>query len=334
MSALPPSSSPATGTLPDTALLQEAADWVMALRYGGAAGHDAEAFERWRRQSPAHGEAWARAEAVLGSFAQLPAGIGKEALGTLQQQRAGRRRSLQLLGALLVAAPAGWLAWRQLPWQEWTADVATATGERRTLQLADGTALVLNTASAVDIAFTATERRVHLRVGEILVTTGHADPSPTYRPFVVQTAQGSVQALGTRFSVRRLDNGAQDTTRVAVFEQAVQVRTEGGATRTLRAGEQADFTAAAVQPSMPVEASAALWEQGMLLARGMRLADVLAEMARHRSGVLRCHPAVAGLQVSGAIALGDTDMALALLERSLHVRVERLTRYWVTVGPQ
>ena len=320
-------------TTPDTALLKEAADWVMALRYGGAAERDAEAFERWRRQSPAHGEAWARAEAVMGSFAQLPAGIGKEALGSLQQQRARRRRSLQLLGALLVAAPAGWLAWRQMPWEEWTADVATATGERKSMQLADGTALVLNTATAVDIAFTAAERRVHLRAGEILVTTGHADPSPTHRPFFVQTAQGSVQALGTRFGVRRLD-GAEGSTRVAVFEHAVQVRTDGGATRTLRAGEQADFTTTTVQPAVPLEASAALWEQGMLLARGMRLADVLAEMARHRSGVLRCHPAVADLQVSGAIALGDTDMALALLERSLPVRVERLTRYWVTVGPQ
>ncbi len=329
MSAIPP-----TTTTPDTTLLKEAADWVMDLRYGGPAERDAEAFERWRQQSPAHGEAWARAEAVMGSFAQLPAGIGKNALGSLQQQqRTRRRRSLQLLGALLVAAPAGWLAWRQAPWQEWSADVATATGERRTLQLADGTQLVLNTATAVDIAFTATERRVHLRAGEILVTTGHADPSPTHRPFTVQTAQGSVQALGTRFSVRQLD-GAQGTSRVAVFEQAVQVHTDSGATRTLRAGEQADFTATAVQAAVPVDASAALWEQGMLLARGMRLADVLAEMARHRSGVLRCHPAVADLQVSGAIALGDTDMALALLERSLPVRVERLTKYWVTVGPQ
>jgi transmembrane sensor len=331
MSATPPAT-----TTPDTALLKEAADWVMALRYGGAAERDAEAFERWRRQSPAHGEAWARAEAVMGSFAQLPAGIGKNALGSLQQQqqqRAGRRRSLQLLGALLVAAPAGWLAWRQVPWQEWSADIATTTGERRTLQLADGTQLVLNTATAVDIAFTATERRVHLRAGEILVTTGHADPSPTHRPFTVQTAQGSVQALGTRFSVRQLD-GAQGASRVAVFEHAVQVHAYSGATRTLRAGEQADFTATAVQPAVPVDASAALWEQGMLLARGMRLADVLAEMARHRSGMLRCHPAVADLQVSGAIALGDTDMALALLERSLPVRVERLTKYWVTVGPQ
>lgn len=327
MSAVPP------GSTPDPALLKEAADWVMALHYGGAAERDAEAFERWRRQSPAHGEAWARAEAVMGSFAQLPAGIGKNALGSLQQQRAARRRSLQLLGSLLVAAPAGWLAWRQLPWQEWTADVATATGERKTLQLADGTQLVLNTATAVDIAFTATERRLRLRAGEILVTTGHADPSPTYRPFIVQTAQGSAQALGTRFSLRQFD-GALGTSRVAVFEQAVQVRTDSGATRTLRAGEQADFTAAAVQPAVPVDPSAALWEQGMLLARGMRLADVLAEMARHRGGVLRCHPAVADLQVSGAIALGDTDMALALLERSLPVRVERLTRYWVTVGPQ
>lgn len=316
-------------TRPDPALLSEAADWMMALRYGDDAQKAQANFDRWREQSPAHREAWARAEALLGVFAQVPAGIGKEAFQALQQQP-GRRRSMGMLGALLIAAPAGWLAWRHMPWREWTADVATATGERRSMTLADGSRLVLNTASAADIVFTATERRIRLQAGEILVTT-HADPSPTYRPFLVQTPQGTVRALGTRFSVRRLDDR---TTRVAVFEEAVEVRPVDGASRMLRAGEQVDFEAGRIGPEATVENSAALWEQGMLLARSMRLADVVAEMSRYRSGVLRCHPAVAELRVSGAVSLADTDGGLALLARSLPLRIEQTTRYWVTVAPR
>jgi transmembrane sensor len=312
----------------DPALLSEAADWMMTLRYGDDARKAQASFDRWRQQSPAHAEAWSRAEALLGVFAQVPAGIGKDAFQALQ--RPTRRRGMGMLGALLIAAPAGWLAWWHMPWREWTADVATATGERRSMTLADGSRLVLNTASAVDIVFAAAERRVRLQAGEILVTT-HTDPSPTYRPFLVQTPQGTVRALGTRFSVRRLD---AQTTRVAVFEHAVEIRTLDGALHLLRAGQQADFDAAAVRPEVGVDNSAALWEQGMLLARNMRLADVVAEMARYRSGVLRCDPAVADLRVSGAVSLADTDAGLALLARSLPLRIEQATRYWVTVAPR
>lgn len=313
---------------PDAALLSEAADWLLALRYGDDAAHAQAGVERWRQQSPAHRQAWARAEAMLGVFAQVPPAIGKNTFQALQ--RPGRRRGLGMLGALLLAAPAGWLAWRHTPWREWSADVATATGERRSMVLADGSQLVLNTASAVDIVFTATERRIRLQAGEILVTT-QADPSPTDRPFVVQTPQGTVRALGTRFSVRRLDD---HSTRVAVLERAVEIRPVDGAPRVLRAGTQADFEAGRIGPAAAVDNSATLWEQGMLLARNMRLEDVVAEMGRYRSGVLRCHPAVADLRVSGAVSLADTDAGLALLARALPLRLEQTTRYWVTVAPR
>ena len=316
------------GTRLDPALLSEAADWMMTLRYGDDAQKAQASFNRWRQQSPAHADAWARAEATLGVFAQVPASIGKDAFQALQ--RPSRRRSIGMLGALLVAAPAGWLAWRHMPWREWVADVATATGERKPMTLADGSRLVLNTASAVDIVFTAAERRIRLQAGEILVTT-HADPSPTYRPFLVQTPQGTVRAMGTRFSVRSLD---ESTTRVSVFEDAVEIRAVDGASRVLRAGEQIDFGAGRIGPEVPVENSAVLWEQGMLLARSMRLADIVDEMSRYRSGVLRCHPAVADLRVSGAVSLADTDAGLAVLARSLPLRIEQTTRYWVTVAPR
>jgi transmembrane sensor len=312
----------------DPALLSEAADWMLTLRYGDDAQKAQANVNRWRQQSPAHAEAWARAEALLGVFAQVPVGIGKDAFQALQ--RPTRRRSMGMLGALLIAAPAGWLAWRHMPWREWSADVATATGERRSMTLADGSRLVLNTASAVDIAFTAAQRHIRLQAGEILVTT-HADPSPTYRPFFVQTPQGTVRALGTRFSVRRLDD---QTTRVAVFEHAVEISALDGASHLLRAGQQADFEAARIRPEVAVDNSAALWERGMLLARNMRLADVVAEMSRYRSGVLRCDPAVAELRVSGAVSLADTDAGLALLARSLPLRIEQASRYWVTVAPR
>lgn len=316
------------GAAPDQILLSEAADWLITLHYDQPSAEDKAAFDRWRQQSAAHGAAWVRAESTLGAFAQVPAEICRQALASAP--RRGRRRSLAMLGSLLVAAPAGWLAWRELSWQQWMADEVTAAGQQRSIVLPDGTRLTLNTASAVAIRFTGSERRVRLLEGEILVTT-HADPSPTYRPFLVQTRQGTVQALGTQFSVRRL---GEDTTRVAVFEHAVGIKTVNDATRRLEAGHTTDFGAAGIGAASEVQRSAMLWERGMLLARNMRLADVLAELARYRSGALLCEPAVAELRVSGALSLKDTDASLELLTQSLPVRIAQLGRGGISVGPR
>ena len=40
---------------------------------------------------------------------------------------------------------------------------------------------------------------------------------------------------------------------------------------------------------------------------------------------------VAALRVTGSFQLDDTDAALALVAHALPVRIERRTRYWVTV---
>lgn len=72
----------------------------------------------------------------------------------------------------------------------------------------------------------------------------------------------------------------------------------------------------------------------MLLARDMRLGDVIAELSRYRPGVLRCDPAVAELRVTGAISLKDTDAALRLLSNNLPVHIELRTPYLVTVAPR
>ncbi|KAG1069089.1 hypothetical protein G6F55_014487 [Rhizopus delemar] len=72
----------------------------------------------------------------------------------------------------------------------------------------------------------------------------------------------------------------------------------------------------------------------MLAVRNWRLADLVDELARYRRGVLRCDPAVAGLRVSGAFPLADTDGSLRLLEKTLPVRISRVTPFWVTVAPR
>ncbi|MFT0180745.1 FecR domain-containing protein [Pseudomonas benzopyrenica] len=314
-------------SLPAPQLLEEAAEWLLTLNFDGANEAQRQAFERWRAQSEAHGAAWARAERVLGTFASVPVDIGQQTVRRVGDRTLSRRRTLRLLTALLVGLPGGWLALRTLPLDALGAELTTAIGERRSLLLADGSQLVLNSDSALDVRFDAGIRRLHLRRGEVLVTT-HADPVVPRRPFVVSLAQGEVEALGTRFSVR-----AEETLcRVAVFAHGVEVRPQRGAAVRLAAGQQAWFDARGVQRRAPVDEDASLWTHGMLLAHDRPLAEVLVELGRYRPGLLRCDPAVAGLRVSGALSLDDTDQALLALERTLPIRITRRTRYWVAVG--
>lgn len=313
-----------TSALPDVGqvILDEAIDWLVLLQSGAATDHDRAELARWCQRSPAHEATWQRAEGVLDTFRQVPSQLGRDTFARLP----GTSRR-ELLAMLMLAVPGAWLAWRHMPWQEWTADLRTATGVQKTMVLADGTRLVLNTATAVDVAFTPAERRITLVAGEILITTAQ-DPSPVPRPFIVCTSQGRLRPLGTRFNVRSLGG----STRVAVFEGAVEVRPVASALAVVvRAGEQMAFTAGELQAMQPADASAALWAQGMLLACDMCLGDLVTELARYHHGILRCDPAAAGLTVSGAFPVMDTEASLIMLERSLPVRIGRATSYWITV---
>lgn len=313
----------ALGGAIDPAILKEAADWLMRLHAGDAGPADWEAVERWRSRSPAHGLAWQRAEALLGDLRQIPAGPVR---ATLERPNARRRQLLRL--AWIPALPAGWLAWQHfaVAGERWH----SATGEQRPLTLADGTRLLLNTATGIAVRFDAETRLIRLLAGEILVTSA-LDPLPRPRPLVVATADGTARAIGTRFSVRRADG--EDSSRVAVFEGAVEVEA-GGIRRRVDSGQRIVFGAAGpAAPEATDGAADGAWTSGMIVARRMRLADLAAELDRYRPGLLRCHPAVAELQVSGTFPALEPDRSLALLAASFPLRINYRTRYWATVEP-
>ncbi|MGF6348037.1 FecR domain-containing protein [Variovorax sp. W2I14] len=154
-----------------------------------------------------------------------------------------------------------------------------------------------------------------------------------HRPFRVAIAGGTLEALGTRFSVRKEEAGG--ATHIAVLEGAVRITPDRAAARVLPAGQQARFTADGIDSITPADASVLAWTQGMLLADGMRLADFAAELSRYRPGLLQCDTAVADLRISGAFPLADTDGVLRMLVSTYPVdAATRLRGYWVTLVPR
>lgn len=315
------------GELPpvERKVAREAARWLLRLSSDRATDADIHACEAWRASKAEHEHAWQRAQRVNQRFGLIPSALGMATLN--RPESGGRRRALKTLAALIVAGPAGWAAWRASP-LEWTADYRSATGEQRQVALADGSSLRLNTASAVDVLFDAELRLVRLRAGEIAVhAVAEAGAHP--RPFVVRTRQGDVEAQASRFCVRQ--DG--DACRVSVQEGRVSLRS-GGAVVALAAGEQALLTADSPPRAEPADPHAADWARGVLHANAWRLDAFAAELGRYRAGILRCDPAVAGLRISGAFQLQDTDAVLAALPSTLPVRVRYRSAYWVTIAPR
>ncbi len=305
------------------AVALQAAEWFFLLQSGEATAQDHQRWAQWCAARPAHAAAWERAQRVGQTFGGLPPALALPVLARPATVR--RRAAAKAMAALLISAPAGWMAWQHRPGQ---ADLRTATGERREVMLADGSRLQLDTASAVEIDFNGALRLVHLRSGAIHIQTA-ADSQATARPFVVVTAQGRVRALGTRFSVR------QDSahTVVAVQEHAVELRPaqSHGLALVLQAGQQARISAGNAGPVQAADLHADSWTRGVLRVRDMRLQDFAAELARYRPGILHCDPAVAELRISGAFQLADTTPVLDSLPKALPVEVLYRSRYWVTL---
>ncbi len=319
----PHAATGATAVPPDVA--RRAVEWLVALQAGPPSEPLRHAWACWRAADPLHEYAWQRIEAMNGRMGQLAApATSAIAQAALAARPPRRRQALQALAVLCVAGGAAWSVERHTPWRQWTADLRTGIGEGRSLALADGTQLVLNTASAVDLRYGAGERRLRLLAGEIAITTAH---DAAARPFIVETAQGELQALGTRFTVR---SASPEHTHIAVHEGAVMLRPQAdpAAVVVLQAGEQAGLQRYAAGPVQPVREDAGAWVDGMLVARDMPLADFLAELGRYSPHPLGCDPQLAQLRVSGSYPVADVDRVLDVLSATLSLQVETVTRFW------
>ncbi|MDE3738103.1 FecR family protein [Pseudomonas resinovorans] len=305
---------------PNEQVVRQAIHWMLRLRDSG----DAElqrACEHWRGQDADHELAWQRVQ-------QLDRELGVAMPGTglvLDNARAGlrRRQALKLLSGAAVGGAALWLTRDITPWERLTADLATATGERRGLALADGSQLQLNTDSAVDIRLDSQQRLVELRRGEILVSSAIQTT-----PLQVVTAHGLVEAQAARFVLRQ----GRAASRLSVLQGSVALNPASGLSKqVVEAGQSVDLTWEGIRPVQQLDFEAGAWVDGLIVTRDMRLADFLAEVSRYRHGRLACADSIRDLRLSGVFRLDDTDKLLSLLPRTLPVHLHYRTRWWVTV---
>lgn len=319
-------------TRPDVdSTTRAAVDWLLRLEAAGEDPGVHQAFDTWLHASPQHAEAWQR----VGSLLQQPIadlqrveahspGQLRAASKALMTPDSPSRRSVLRSGlALLVFGASGAaIVDRNQPLNGLWADLRTGTGERRTFALADGSRLSLNARSSVDIQFTAQRRVVRLREGQVFADVA-ADAN---RPFVITTAEGEVQALGTQFLVSQESAGSL----ASVQLHSVQITTAGGSQRRIEAGQAAWFNAGAVRPVALSVAGRVDWRDGRVDIRDEPLGLLIDALRPYGRGVLRISPQAAALRVYGVYPLDNAEQTLQSLAQTFPLRIRRYGP-WLTL---
>lgn len=176
----------------------------------------------------------------------------------------------------------------------------TAIGEIRTVTLADGSRVTLDTATVLRATITATGRHVELEQGRARFRV----VPDARRPFIVAARGGEIVAQGKVFDVSVTEGPA----RVAALDGPVELRAADPAavSTTLASGRQAGFGGGAAPRAFP--AAEGQWISGMLGLDATPLGEAVAAINRYNGVQVRlADPGLSRLPVTGAFKVRDPE---------------------------
>lgn len=275
---------------------EEAACWFARLHGDTVSREDKTAFAGWLAAKPENAREFGILEQIWNHSARLA-----------PQTNPRPRRLLQgSVGLLALALLAGWLF--HTPPGEL---VATGSGERKHLQLSDGSELDLAPRTRLHFRLDKEQRHIELHEGQIAIHVA-ADPQ---RPLEVVADGYRIRDIGTRFVV---ETGAKQT-RVSVAEGMVEIRpaNDDAATQRLAAGEEASVTDGKIGAVLAVDRSILLaWTKGQLAFDGQPLNEVIATLNRFRkTPIILDEPNLGGMRISGVFLIDKEEAALIALRQ-------------------
>jgi transmembrane sensor len=325
-------------------IAEQAAAWLIR-RDRGLTAREQDEFLQWLAADPRHGDAFAREQQTwrdLDLMADWRPEHATEPNPDLLAQPVGstpiRRRIPWLLPAALGAAAClalvATLTFRSPAPTPAAAAIVASAYEQRVLE--DGSIAELNRGAALEIAFTAAERRVRLLRGEAHFTvTKHPE-----RPFIVHARGVEARAVGTAFQVRldahavevvvtegRVQVGAPATTQAAARDGAAPV----APLPIVAAGERVvvPLRPAAEPPRVtPVSAEdlarTLAWQPRLLEFSSAPLAQVVAEFNRRNPlQLVLADPALASVPIVASFRSDNVDGFVRLLEVTAGIRATR-----------
>ena len=325
-----------TERLPDH-ILDQAVHWAVKLESGQGGRRDWEACRVWRMKDSRHEAAWQALGGIDREFEQIPQDLAGFARSTLEQtpeqmsRLKARRRVVKVLvlGTLCLGLGYGL---RQSPFfrpkRQINQPHVTAKGQRRIISLPDESRIFLNTASQISIHFSRAVREIQFTSGEIFVETGmDSQGQGGKRPFWVTSPDGRFEAVGTRFNLRR----SQEGTQVYVAQGQVNIHPLGKPERIVSVLAGQIFLVGSGPGQGPKAQHHAVlapgaWVKGTLVVKNMSLARFARELSRYHKSPILCDPTAANLFISGVFQLkteNDPVQVLSVLSQTLDVTVER-----------
>lgn len=209
----------------------------------------------------------------------------------------------------------------------------TAVGEQRKIFLEDGSTLVLNTDSQVQVIYSAKQRLLLLNRGEIHIDVAH----DTSRPLRVVANDKVVQAVGTAFDVRVLNANKVKVWvtegRVAIADNkhpvnptAMEKEPPSKPDLFISKGEKAIFSGLSrqVEKITEGEMTAQLsWQQGNIVFRGETLDEAVLEFNRYSDKTFVIQdPSLKQIRIAGVFKIGDTSSLLSTLQNNFDIQYE------------
>lgn len=329
----PDTTDPAEGAISQL-IYEELIAWSVRLNSGLATELEFNDFKKWCAQDPLHERAWNKLQLLEQNVSSLSPEsrlIASETLGLASEQRLvnlKRRRTVKLLGSAAIGLFVTGLLANNYGLLLQDNYYVTAIGKREKVVLADGTTLLLNTNSKVNVKFSLFKREIVLHQGEIYIETGKDNDSIFgRRAFWVQTEQAAFEAIGTQFAV----NQQSSITRLHVVEGVVAMHIASNPPVLAYANDTYTLRSDASHPVKNDSSRDRLnldpmgWVNGVLVSKQMRLQDFAAELSRYQNTPVVCEPSVSELIVSGVFQLDrpdPIDHALKAIARALPVSIQ------------
>ncbi|MGY2375490.1 FecR family protein [Pseudomonas sp. SDO524_S393] len=311
-------------------ITEAAAEWAVRLHAGALTEQEQAELQHWIACDSRHEAALRFAEQTWSALGDVykdePPHRQRPTSAPLPARRARRRRPWQRAAAVALVVVLTGVGWLRGPdaLLQWQADYVTQKGEVRTVHLADGSKVELDSASAIRLDFDGAQRRISLLQGSAIFDVAPRAGEET-RPFVVQSAGGQTRALGTRFVVEREED---HQAWVGVLQHSVEVTMQapakkGPSERVLKEGQAARYSPQeGVVPMDQFDVERATsWRRGVLIFDRQPLAKVIEQLNRYRPGrVVLADSALGDREVSGVFRLDMLDSALVTLTQELQVQ--------------
>jgi transmembrane sensor len=297
---------------PQFLIRRRAISWLVRLR-GEPTSSDRAAFDQWYASDQRHRIAFERErerfDRDYGLLRNSPfAAEGALSTSSGSSQSEVRYALAATLAALLLV-PLALLSWKgDVPWTRpgEAMMLVSQVGEIRTLTLADGSRVTLDTQSAVKVELGPGARTARLVRGR-----ARFQISQGARPFILTAGSLVVRTQGATVDADRWSGPA----RVEVRRGSVEVGPSPGRQAKLGEGEAVGEVRRGGPLPLSIEQSD--WTSGMLSFEAAPLDQAVATANRYSARRIRlADPALAKLRVTGIFHAGDTPRLARALARA------------------